>query len=94
MSHCCCVWQSVAVLRCPGQSVTFVDNHDTGSSQQHWPFPADRLGLGYAYILTHPGVPCLFAEHYWGRDQGGADTDLRDTIDALLKVRGGGTHCA
>eukprot|EP00878_Enallax_costatus_P026999 GHUV01029017.1.p1 GENE.GHUV01029017.1~~GHUV01029017.1.p1 ORF type:complete len:503 (+),score=134.49 GHUV01029017.1:122-1630(+) len=72
---------------CPGQSVTFVDNHDTGSSQQHWPFPADRLALGYAYILTHPGVPCLFAEHYWGTRQGGADADLRDTINALLKAR-------
>ena len=22
--------------------------------------------LGYAYILTHPGIPCLFWEHNFG----------------------------
>lgn len=32
----------------------------TGSTQQHWPFPTSHIELGYAYILTHPGVPCLF----------------------------------
>ena len=37
-------------------AVTFVDNHDTGSSQNHWPFPPTMVGLGYAYILTHPGA--------------------------------------
>ena len=30
---------------------------------QHWPFPRGHLGLGYAYILTHPGIPCLLHEH-------------------------------
>lgn len=39
----------------PKMAVTFVDNHDTGSTQAHWPFPKDLVGLGYAYILTHPG---------------------------------------
>ena len=47
----------------PEKSVTFIDNHDTGSSQQHWPFPQDGILQGYAYILTHPGIPCLFWEH-------------------------------
>jgi alpha-amylase len=66
----------------PGRTVTFVDNHDTGSSQQHWPFPADLVGAGYAYILSHPGVPCIFWEHYfdWG-------SELRAQIDALLQAR-------
>jgi alpha-amylase len=36
-------------------AMTFVDNHDTGSTQAHWPFPKDLVGLGYAYIITHPG---------------------------------------
>lgn len=36
-----------------------------GSSQQHWPFPESHIGLGYAYILTHPGVPCVAWEHMW-----------------------------
>ncbi len=35
--------------------VTFIDNHDTGSTQQHWPFPSEHVGQGYAYIFTHPG---------------------------------------
>lgn len=47
----------------PEKSVTFIDNHDTGSSQQHWPFPREGILQGYAYILTHPGIPCLFWEH-------------------------------
>eukprot|EP00775_Hariotina_reticulata_P009375 gene9375-9538_t len=65
----------------PEQSITFVDNHDTGSSQKLWPFPAERLAAGYVYILTHPGTPCVFSEHYF--DQPG----LQDTVDALLQVR-------
>ena len=125
----------------PSQAVTFVDNHDTGSSQQHWcvlgamrswgqlpgvagqrrfgpkhcmtgvascgapavgimllllivlahlgappwrqrrPFPRELVGLGYAYILTHPGIPCVFCEHMtdWG-------APLRDTIKQLIQV--------
>jgi hypothetical protein len=53
------------------------------SSQGHWPFPSDRVGQGYAYILTHPGVPCVFWEHYfeWGQE-------LQKTIDTLLQVGG------
>lgn len=44
----------------PKMAVTFIDNHDTGSSQAHWPFPGDGVGAGYAYIITHPGMPtCL-----------------------------------
>jgi alpha-amylase len=45
--------------RLPGKAVTFVDNHDTGSTQHMWPFPSDRVMQGYAYILTHPGTPCI-----------------------------------
>ena len=39
------------------------------------------MGLGYAYILTHPGTPCLFWEHFfeWG-------DDLRNEITTLLQV--------
>ena len=38
---------------------------DAGSTQQHWPFPESHIGLGYAYILTHPGLPCIAWEHMW-----------------------------
>jgi len=52
----------------PKYAVTFVDNHDTGSTQRHWPFPDDKVLVGYAYIITHPGIPSLFWDHVfdWG----------------------------
>ena len=69
----------------PGRSVTFVDNHDTGSLQAHWPFPAGREEEGYAYILTHPGIPCVFWEHYSG--------SLAEPIRNLIRARlAGGVH--
>ncbi|EFN58641.1 hypothetical protein CHLNCDRAFT_29945 [Chlorella variabilis] len=64
----------------PEMACTFVDNHDTGSSQQHWPFPKLHVMLGYAYILTHPGIPCLFWEHHY-------DWGLADQINKLVALR-------
>jgi len=55
--------------------VTFVDNHDTGGSQNHWPFPGYHVGLGYGYIFTHPGIPCIFWPHLYGKE-GGLIKDL------------------
>ncbi|KAG1665826.1 hypothetical protein FOA52_005861, partial [Chlamydomonas sp. UWO 241] len=75
----------------PTRAVTFIDNHDTGSTQQHWPFPntqqhwpfpKGKVAVGYAYILTHPGVPCLFWDHLF--DWGDA---LSSEIKKLLAVR-------
>lgn len=54
----------------------FIDNHDTGSTLNHWPFPSHHLQEGYAYILTHPGTPCVFYDHLY--QEGG-----------LRQVRGG-----
>ncbi|XP_047977988.1 alpha-amylase-like [Salvia hispanica] len=55
----------------PENAVTFIDNHDTGSTQMLWPFPADKVSQGYAYILTHPGVPSVFYDHFfdWGKKE-------------------------
>ncbi|KAL3134045.1 Alpha-amylase A type-1/2 [Trebouxia sp. C0010 RCD-2024] len=64
----------------PQKACTFIDNHDTGSTQKHWPFPESHLGLGYAYILTHPGVPCIAWEHMW-------DTRLTFIIKHLMRLR-------
>lgn len=66
--------------------MTFIDNHDTGSTQQHWPFPADSVGAGYAYIMTHPGMPCVFWDHYFT-----CGAELRNTIKTLASV--GGAAC-
>jgi Alpha-amylase C-terminal beta-sheet domain/Alpha amylase, catalytic domain/Starch-binding module 26/Chitobiase/beta-hexosaminidase C-terminal domain/Secretion system C-terminal sorting domain len=64
----------------PAKAVTFIDNHDTGSSQNHWPFPGGKVMQGYAYILTHPGIPMVFWDHYF-------DWGLQTPINALIKVR-------
>lgn len=68
------------------KQVTFVDNHDTGPSgscgqgQNHWPVPCDKVMQGYAYILTHPGIPSLYWTHVY-------DWGLRGQIQSLINVR-------
>ena len=64
----------------PARAVTFIENHDTGSSQRHWPFPESGVLQGYAYILTHPGIPCIFWEHF-------ADDTARPVIATLTDIR-------
>ena len=71
----------------PSRAVTFVENHDTGPPLAHWPFPARELGGGYAYILTHPGTPCVFYDH-WNEGGAGQKWDgLRESIIQLIAVR-------
>jgi alpha-amylase len=66
--------------------VTFVDNHDTGPSetcsagQNLWPVPCDKVMQGYAYILTHPGIPTIYYPHVY-------DWGLRANIKALVDAR-------
>ncbi|MEO0898683.1 MAG: starch-binding protein [Bacteroidota bacterium] len=64
----------------PARSVTFVDNHDTGSTQNYWPFPGGKVMQGYAYIMTHPGVPTVFWDHFY-------DWGLHDDIADLVQIR-------
>ncbi|CAL5012973.1 unnamed protein product [Urochloa decumbens] len=64
----------------PEKAVTFIDNHDTGSTQKMWPFPSDKVMQGYAYILTHPGVPCIFYDHMF-------DWNLKQEISTLSAIR-------
>ncbi|WP_198520241.1 chitobiase/beta-hexosaminidase C-terminal domain-containing protein [Flavobacterium sp. 5] len=45
-------------------AVTFVDNHDTFVTTA-WMSDVNLM-KGYAYILTHPGIPCVFFSHYYG----------------------------
>lgn len=51
-----------------------------GSTQQHWPFPTDKVMAGYAYILTHPGVPCLMHDHVFS-------WSLWDELKPLIDLR-------
>ncbi|OAY35795.1 alpha-amylase [Manihot esculenta] len=64
----------------PQNAVTFIDNHDTGSTQNLWPFPSDKVILGYAYILTHPGIPSIFYDHFF-------DWGLKEEISKLATIR-------
>ncbi|URE47744.1 alpha-amylase [Musa troglodytarum] len=64
----------------PEKAVTFVDNHDTGSTQKMWPFPPERVMEGYAYILTHPGLPTIFYDHLF-------DWGLTEEITRLAAIR-------
>lgn len=66
----------------PSRAVTFIDNHDTGSTQAHWPFPAEHVQKGYAYILTHPGLPVVFYDHFFEWGDG-----LREAICTLIRIR-------
>ncbi|KAM7279908.1 hypothetical protein ACFE04_007042 [Oxalis oulophora] len=64
----------------PQNAVTFIDNHDTGSTQNIWPFPSDKVMQGYAYILTHPGTPSIFYDHFF-------DWGLKEEITKLANIR-------
>ncbi|KAG9442169.1 hypothetical protein H6P81_018023 [Aristolochia fimbriata] len=66
----------------PSRAVTFIENHDTGSTQAHWPFPSSHVMEGYAYILTHPGIPTVFYDHFydWGHS-------MHDQIVKLMNIR-------
>jgi alpha-amylase len=75
----------------PSHAVTFVDNHDTDCSrdEEHRRcndgishFPGKTAIMSYAYILTHPGVPCVYWPHYfdWG-------TYTRGRIGRLMQIR-------
>lgn len=75
------------------RSVTFLENHDTGyrtrddgtpeQGHDHDSFANNwEVEQAYAYILTHPGVPCVYWKHYfeWG-------ADLHDKIQVLINAR-------
>lgn len=68
----------------PFQAVTFVDNHDFREGQQP-PIYNDKM-LGYAFILTHPGYPCVFWQDYF--NHGLALPGQPSGIDALVRVNG------
>ena len=65
----------------PSRAVTFLENHDTGSTLGHWRFPWEKVAEGYAYTLTHPGTPCVFWDHLY------YDEDIRTAVEKLIEVR-------
>ncbi|XP_061989795.1 alpha-amylase 3, chloroplastic [Rosa rugosa] len=75
----------------PSRAVTFIENHDTGSTQGHWRFPHDKEIQGYAYTLTHPGTPAVFYDHifshYKSEIAGLISLRNRNTINCRSRVK-------
>ncbi|KAL6983542.1 Alpha-amylase A type-3, variant 2 [Sarracenia purpurea var. burkii] len=69
----------------PSRAVTFIENHDTGSTQGHWRFPHGKEMQGYAYILTHPGTPAVFYDHVFSH--------LESEISTLISLRNRNKIC-
>ncbi|MCX5793515.1 MAG: alpha-amylase family glycosyl hydrolase [Elusimicrobia bacterium] len=69
----------------PMKTVTFVENHDTAPRDPKFVFTQeykDQRMQGYAYILTHPGIPCVFWPHFFDWGQG-----YRAQIVKLMAIR-------
>jgi alpha-amylase len=74
------------------RAVTFLENHDTGYRTNEDGTPNNygsdsfannwEVEQAYAFIITHPGVPCVFWKHFfdWG-------ADLQNKIRALINAR-------
>lgn len=80
----------------PSAAITFIDNHDTGSTQKEWELSWFDVPAAYAYILTHPGMPCVASQHYFsenGDQYRGAETvpgttnTMKEHIDYLIDLR-------
>jgi alpha-amylase len=84
----------------PFNAVTFVENHDTDSK----PFEAivRNKALGYTYILTSEGYPCVFYKDYsddpgcYGGGKVGKTRTLKQIIENLIfiheKIANGATQ--
>lgn len=79
--------------RWKNKAVTFLENHDTGyrtnedgSPQEHHTFDNFQnnweVEQSYAFILTHPGLPCVYWKHYFDWGHG-----LQSKIKALINAR-------
>ena len=68
------------------KAVTFIENHDTEDVRNNEYadyFPGrSKMLQGYAYILTHPGIPCVF----WG-DIFDSGQFYEDRIRELIGIR-------
>lgn len=67
----------------PENAVTFIENHDTqnritSKNDRAWPFPENYILEGYAYILTHPGIPTVFWPHF---------IKYKDEIKKMIYIR-------
>jgi len=65
------------------KAVTFLENHDTeevreGAYAPYFP-GGDQMVQGYAYLLTHPGTPCIYWKDIY--DSGPSEQQIRRLIE-------------
>jgi alpha-amylase len=70
-------------------AVTFLDNHDSGCINRSdcdnlFSKNTAAIRKGYAYLLTHPGIPMVWAYHYFFQDASG---ELQEEIKNLIYIR-------
>jgi len=51
------------------RSVTFLDNHDTAGDLNDRFGTAEQISMGYAVILSHPSLPCIFWQDWKSENQ-------------------------
>lgn len=66
----------------PSLAVTFLDSHDTEPANHDDPFPTEQVLMGYAYLMTHPGRPCVFWPHFFDWEK-----PHRKMIGRLMEIR-------
>lgn len=67
----------------PQHNTTFIENHDTPDyDPNNNVLNSSNVGQAYAYLLTHPGVPCIYWSHMyeWG-------STVTNEIKGLVGVR-------
>lgn len=74
----------------PHLAFTYIDNHDTAPPQAHYPFPdsVPKLLAAYCYILSHPGMPCVFWQHVYGKKNGAGLTNGKEPDVTLSEEDG------
>lgn len=75
----------------PFNAVTFVDNHDFRGEERP-PIINDKL-LGYSFILTHEGYPCVFWKDYfnWGLAMPQSPSGISALVSVHESLAGGST---
>ncbi|MAC93158.1 MAG: hypothetical protein CMC01_05565 [Flavobacteriaceae bacterium] len=71
------------------KSITFLDNHDSGcinrvDCDNLYSSNITEILKGYAYLLTHPGIPMVWIFHYLYSDTTG---NLKSDINDLIRIR-------
>ena len=80
------IWRPAGLAHHPGyrrHAVTFIDNHDTYRDSNK--YTATNIGQAYAFLLSAPGIPCVFWLHW--RNADGSTATYHDEIAQMIAAR-------